>query len=429
MLRQLKQLIPPAHPLRNLWHTAFEAVAEWRAGHPSRRLTVIGVTGTNGKTTTTNLIAAMLRAAGNKVAFASTANFGIGDETWANDTKFTTLGRGGLHRFLKKAADSGCTHAVIEISSHALTQGRAFGTQFDAAALTNLTPEHLDFHGSWEAYRAAKVKLFALLAKSNKPKKVAALPAEDPSFEHFRAAFPAAWSWGLTAGDLQAREIAVSPAGQSFRIVGHGYDFPIQTRLLAEFNVKNILAACGVALQLGVPVAAIQSALRMQEAVPGRLEPVDAGQPFRVIVDFAHTVEALEQVIQTFRPITAGKIWVLYGACGDRDRSLRAPRGAVLDRLADEVVITTDDPYFEDPQQTMDDVVAGITDKKEGAGLCVELDRRAAMRHTLANAKPGDTVLLCGKGCEPITVWGSEKRPWDDRVVARELLAELGYRS
>jgi len=424
MLHVIRNLFSPTNPLRLLWHFLWSVIFAVYYRFPGKNVVIIGVTGTNGKTTTSNLIAGMLETAGHSVALATTANFQIGKKKWMNETKFTTLGRGGIYKFLKDAERAGCTHAVIEVSSHALTQHRTFGIDFDAAVLTNISPEHLDFHGTMAEYIEAKTKLFWQLMKTNKPgERVAVLPAEDEATDYFRRVpLEGIIEFGLKKGNLRASGMQLDRRGQKFEIAGWGKPFELSTQLLGGFNVANILAASACCLGLGVQPAEIKKSLRNFAPVPGRLEPIDGNQPFRVIVDFAHTADALEKVIRTFRPITAGKIWTLYGACGDRDRSLRAPRGRVLDRLADEIIITTDDPYFEDEQQTIDDVLKGINRTEH---LFVSLDRKEAMQYALAHAQAGDTVLLCGKGCETVRPTKGKMMPWDDRAVAREILKRL----
>jgi UDP-N-acetylmuramoyl-L-alanyl-D-glutamate--2,6-diaminopimelate ligase len=396
--------------------------ARLRYGNPSRKLKVIGITGTNGKTTTSNLIARILEENGETVALATTINFQLGKKKWENLTKMTSLGRGEIQKFLKQAVKAKCTYAVIEVSSHALIQSRVLGVDFDAAVLTNITQDHLDFHGSMEEYRRAKEILFQKLAKNNKPESIAILPAEDAATPYF-ARIPdiGITTFGVSEGDFHAESLQVRKDTQHFEVVGGEKNFAIETQLLGNFNVANILAATALTLNLGVKPSVITKAFRKITPLPGRLEAVNSGQPFRVIVDYAHTPDALEKLLRTFRAVTSGKVWIVFGATGDRDRRKRPIMGGILDKLADEVVITTDDSFTEDRQQIIDEVLAGIH-RKVGEGLTVDIDRKTAITHALMQAQAGDTVLLAGKGCEQFQVIGHTKIPWDDRVIAAEIL-------
>ena len=418
----IRKAFAPTNPIRLFWHWIWGVEAKLRYGNPSRKLKVIGITGTNGKTTTSNLIARILEENGETVALATTINFQLGKKKWENLTKMTSLGRGGIQKFLKQAVKAKCTYAVIEVSSHALVQSRVLGVDFDAAVLTNITQDHLDFHGSMEEYRRAKEILFKKLAKNNKPESIAILPAEDAATPYF-AKIPdiGITTFGVSEGDFHAENLQVRENTQHFEVVGGEKKFEIETQLLGNFNVANILAATALCLDLGVKPSVITKAFQKIQPLPGRLEAVNAGQPFRVIVDYAHTPDALEKLLRTFRAVTSGKVWIVFGATGDRDRRKRPIMGDILDKLADEIVITTDDSFTEDRQQIIDEVLAGIH-RKAGEGLTVNIDRKAAVTHALMQAQAGDTVLLAGKGCEQFQVIGHTKIPWDDRVVAAEIL-------
>lgn len=390
---------------------------------PARHLTVIGVTGTNGKTTTANLIARILEADGKKIALATTINFQLGHKKWVNLTKMTSLGRGGMQKFLRRAVTAGCTHAVLEVSSHALIQHRALGIAFDAAVLTNITSEHLDFHGNLENYRQAKEKLFWNLANNRKHgEKIAILPAEDDALPHFlRIPDIGVITFGIKKGDFVATDLQLRKQSQSFTVAGPESDFKIETQLLGNFNIANILAATALARALKIPPKTIQRTLKKFAPLPGRLEKIEAGQPFRVIVDFAHTPDALEKLLRTFRATTGGKMWLVFGATGERDRVKRPVMGRLADRLADEIVLTSDDPFGEDPVRIIAEVAEGIR-RSEGERFYTDVDRRRAIAHALDNAEKDDTVLIAGKGCEQFQVIGRRKIPWDDRKIAAQFL-------
>jgi UDP-N-acetylmuramoyl-L-alanyl-D-glutamate--2,6-diaminopimelate ligase len=431
VIQRIRQLISPTNPLRLAWHFLLEGFFALLTRFPGRELVIIGVTGTNGKTTTANLIAQILDEAGHPTALATTINFQIGQKKWENTTKKTTLGRGGLNRFLRRAVDAGCTHAVIEVSSHGLVQSRVLGVPFDAAVLTNVTPEHLDFHSDMAEYIEAKTRLFWNLAKSQKSgEKVAVLPAEDKNLAAFlRVPLEGVLTYGIKKGELTTKNLSVTNAGQKFTITGWEQDFEIETKLLGSFNVANILAATSVTLGIGVPVKKIQTAMRKMTPLPGRLELVKAGQPFRVVVDFAHTPDAVEKLLRTFRAVTSGKVWLVFGAAGDRTTEIRREMGRIAEKLADEIVITTDDPYDADPVEIIADVLSGAK-RPQGKNLLTEIDRKKAIIYALKNARKGDTVLIAGKGNQAFQYWErGRKIAWDDRKIAKKILQSRGRKS
>jgi len=423
LLTQIKKLVSPTNPIRLAWHFIWDLLATIFYRFPSKEITVIGVTGTNGKTTTANLMAKILEANGEKVALATTINFWLGGKKWNNLTKMTSLGRGGVQKFLRQAVNASCNYAVLEVSSHALIQHRVWGVSFNAAILTNITHEHLDFHGSFEEYISAKELLFWRLAKNRESgEKIAILPAEDTSIEHFlRIPDIGIISFGFKKGDLRAENLRVRESSQKFEIIGMEEKFEITTKLLGKFNVSNILAATSLALALKIRPQIIRKVFRNLKPLPGRLEAIVAGQNFRVIVDFAHTPDALEKLLRTFRAVTEGRVWLVFGATGDRDRIKRPLMGAIAAKLADEIVLTSDDPFSENPEKIIFEVQEGIP-RTEGENFLTEVDRRKAIHYACANAQKGDTVLIAGKGCEQFQVVGNKKIPWDDREISRKFL-------
>jgi len=427
MLRWLKNLISPLNTLRLFWHLLWTACAAIYYRFPSKELVCIGITGTNGKTTTTILTARILEAAGHRVAYATTEEFQIGKRRWANTAKMTTLGRGGLQRFLREAVQAGCTHAVLEVSSHALAQSRTFGIDWDAAALTNVTDDHLDFHGTFEHYRDSKMRLFWQLAQSHKTgERVAVLPADDPSFATFQQVpLEGIIGFGMQQGSLRAQDLQVADSGQRFTITGWERDFAVQTKLLGTFNVLNILAAAGIALGLGVQPKQIQKALKIVEPVAGRLELIEAGQPFRIIVDFAHSPDALEKLLRAARSITTDRVILVFGAAGDRTKNIRQKMGHAAQRLADEIIVTTDDPYDSDPVQIIADISSGIK-RDLGQGLATELDRKNGITAGLELAEKDDTVVIAGKGSQQFQYFEcGRKIKWDDRRVTKQICKKL----
>ncbi len=357
------------------------------------------------------------------VAVGKVPRFQIGDKKWDNLTKMTSLGRGSVQKFLRRAVNVGCTYAVLEVSSHALVHHRVWGVNFNAAILTNITHDHLDFHGTLENYIAAKELLFWRLAKNHESgERIAILPAEDPNVGKFlRIPDIGIITFGMKKGDLHVENLAIRESTQKFDVVGMDERFSLETKLLGNFNVVNILAASALALALKIRPTVIRKVFQKLKPLPGRVETVEAGQPFRVIVDFAHTPDALEKLLRTFRAVTEGKLWIVFGATGDRDRTKRPIMGSLAAKLADEIVLTSDDPFTENPAKIVAEVREGIP-RKEGNGFTIELDRKKAIRFACDNAQKGDTVLIAGKGCEQFQVVGTRKIPWDDRKFAAEFL-------
>ncbi len=385
--------------------TAMAHLAAELWGHPERSLATVGVTGTNGKTTVVTLIGEILSAAGRSARV-------IGTLTGARTTPEST----DLARQLAEAVADGVEVVAMEVSSHALALDRVAAVRFDVAAFTNLGADHLDFHGTQERYFEAKSRLFR-----PERSRVAVLNTEDVHGRLLRDT--------LTADDdpvvVEVAASAVAPVldhrGSRFTWRGHEVDLPLAGR----FNVTNALVAAECVVALGVPAADVAAALASVVAPPGRFELVDEGQPFAVVVDYAHTPDAIDGVLETAREVTTGELVVVLGAGGDRDRSKRGPMGAAACRGADVVIITSDNPRSEDPSTIMSAVADGCA----GATPILEIDRRSAIRTALTGRRPGDTVVIAGKGHETTQTIGDQVLPFDDRQVAREELRALGWSS
>ncbi len=365
-------------------------------GFPARRLKIVGVTGTNGKSTVVHLITSILEEAGEKTASVSSLRFRINKKEEKNNLKMTMPGRFKLQKFLREAVGAGCKYAVIEITSEGIKQHRQIGIDFYMAVLTNVTPEHIESHETFEKYRAAKAELF-------KKAKIHILNGEDPSIDYFL-------------------KIPASPAGRPAqnRIIYSKKDFPpnIHLKLLGDFNLENAVAAYHAAKLLGIEFDAIKRALESVGGVPGRLEFVQK-MPFSVVVDYAHTPDALEKVYETLKKSDSRLICILGSAGGGRDRWKRPEMGKIAAKFCDEIILTDEDPYDEDPQKIIDEVSAGRDFKKI-------LDRREAIREAIKSAKAGDTVIITGKGAEPWLMGpNGTKIPWDDREVVREELQKI----
>lgn len=395
-------------------------LADALAGSPWREMTLVAVTGTNGKTTTALLVRHLLSSRG---PAASLGTLGVVDPDGtvrAGTEGLTTPGPVQLSAWLRELADAGVEGVTMEASSHALEQHRLDGVRFSVAAFTNLTQDHLDYHGTMEAYRAAKLRLVDLVD----PQGVLVVNAADPAWKGISSGgrdtlFFAVEGEETPAGAprLLARSVRLGATGSRFLLAYDGAEAEVDLPLPAPFNVENALACAGVALALGMPLRDVAEALARAPQVPGRLEVVTT-DPVRVLIDFAHTPEALERVLDALRPLVAGRLLVVFGAGGDRDRIKRPLMGAAVEGRADLAIVTSDNPRTEDPERIVDDIVAGMTPGRFERIV----DRRRAIARALELAGPRDLVVLAGKGHERTQTVGREKLPFDERIVVRELL-------
>lgn len=395
---------------------------------PDRDLAVTAVTGTNGKTTTAHLIDSVLRADGRTTALVGTVEHRVGGRSAkAVNTTPESL---DLVRLLAELRSIGGSHATMEASSHALALGRVRGIEFEVAVFTNLTPEHLDFHGDMESYAAAKLRLFE--GAGARPPRCAVANADDPVGRRILGlGLSRSVGYGRSAGAaVRPRRVAAGERGLRIEVETASGPIRAETRLLGGFNVENVLAAAAALQCLGLSAEAIERGLRAAPQVPGRFESVDAGQPFQVIVDYAHTEDALRRLIAAGREMAGegqppGRVLTLFGCGGDRDPGKRAPMGRVAGRFSDFAVLTSDNPRSEDPAKILAEVQKGL----EGcpARWASEPDRAAAIALALSEADRGDVVLIAGKGHETVQIAGDRAREFDDRQAAREALAALGY--
>lgn len=426
LLNALREKISPQNPLLLLYHKIVAVLAALIYRFPSNNIRVVAVTGTKGKSTTVHLLGRILQEAGYKVGVASTIHFQIDETIWPNATKQTTQGRFTLQKLLRAMVSARCDFAIIEVTSHALVQSRLWGVNVDTAVLTNIEREHIEYHGGFEHYIHAKGLLFTLLGRSQRKggmQKTAVLPSDDPHVSYFEE-FPCdrKISYGLSQGIVHGRDIVLRPDGSRFTIKVPNEEISVDLKIPGEFNIKNALAAAAAALSFGIKLSAIQKGLETETEIPGRIEIIRVGQPFTVVVDYAHTTDSLDKLLSLFRPLTKGKLYLVFGATGGgRDKGKRPEMGAVAARYADFIVVTDDDPYTEDRMSIIEQVAAG-TGRSEGEGLWKIRDRREAIRLALSLAKEKDTVIIAGKGCEPIQIIGRERILWDDRKVAREIL-------
>ncbi|MBI3298529.1 MAG: UDP-N-acetylmuramoyl-L-alanyl-D-glutamate--2,6-diaminopimelate ligase [Elusimicrobia bacterium] len=398
-------------------------------GDPSAAMTVVGVTGTNGKTTTTWLLESIASRAGKTPGVLGTTGHRLRHRA-LEEAANTTPPAADLLRLLGRMRDGGADFVAMEVSSHALALKRADGVRFDAAVLTNLHSDHLDFHGTREAYLEAKVRLFELLERPDggKPRRAALLNRDDPAYDRFRRriqAVPCA-GFGLSPeADYRGEAVVLSQTGTLFTLKARGRALSVRLRLLGEHNVMNALAAASAALELGLPDQAVVEGLGALESVPGRLEPVSAGQPFAVLVDFAHTAQALDTVLAAISRLPHRRVITVFGCGGDRDRTKRAPMGRAAAEASDLVIATSDNPRGEEPVDILREVEAGLRSVGRENYRIVP-DRREAIREALSVAQAGDVVLLAGKGHETTQTLRDRVVPFDDRQVAREALKDLG---
>lgn len=429
ILRNLKKLIPDQHPLRLLWHRSKAFAAALRYGFPARRLTVVGITGTDGKTTTVGMVAHILQTTGIQTGALSTAFFRIGDDIEWNATQKTSPSPFLIQSFLRRAKKAGCTHAVIEFSSHGLIQSRTLFTWPTVAAVTNVAEEHLDYHGTMKHYIAAKGRLFAML----KGRGTKVLNGADPTYATFRS-FPSRQTVTYKSGgertDMRLYLEQIKPGNTASAVLratipGHmERTFDLTLAIPGEFNLENALCAVGCAVGCGVSMEDAVKALTSFPGIPGRMERIDGTQPFAVFVDFTVTPQSYEKTLSTIRAglPAGGRLLVLTGSCGDRMKEKRPVIGRIVSSFADVTVVANEDPYTEDPEKIIDEVWAGIDQSRTQAYRI--FDRRAAIAFLLKEARPGDTVLLCGKGSDT-TMWTKEgKIPWNEREIVRELLQQ-----
>ncbi len=428
MKRLIKKLA--GRPALRAYHAAKSTLFSTLAGQPGADFVTIGVTGTNGKTTTANLITHIFEASGHKVALLSTIQFRINGEETINELKMTVPDPRTFNRFLTKAKQAGCTVLVVEATSHALDQNRFSGLTFDTGVLTNITHDHLDYHGTFDGYVQAKRTLFA------RGLRLSVLNADDPNgleFSKLPAGIHTLYTLDPTALGM-LRPVRVVQHGEHTEIEltlpDQELSFTVKTTLPGQFNVQNILAAVGVALGHGIDVRHIQEGIEAVRAVPGRMEQVNVGQPFTVIIDYAHTPDALEQMFAALKPLKKGRVISVLGATGERDTAKRPVLGKIAATHADIVMVTNEDPYEEDPRAIIDAVASGVPEvdsHHEGQTWWRVDDRAEAIEKALDMAHSGDIVTVTGKGAETGMAVKGGTVPWSDRAIIEKALKRLGY--
>lgn len=428
----LRQKLPQSWLL--LYHRAMAWLAAVYFWFPSNKLIVIGVTGTKGKTTVCNLLTALLENAGHKVGMATTANFKVDQREWVNSKKQTMLGRFQLQGLLWEMVGAGCRYAIIETSSEGIAQHRHSGINYDVAVFTNLSPEHIEAHGSFAAYKKAKGRLFAHLTARRRKRiagrqvpKTIIVNRDDEQADYFL-------SFEADRRMMFGIEEKADVMGYGLRVTSYGLEFMVgnvkfRSPLLGRFNVNNILCSVAIGDALGLEIAKMPTAIKKVKNVPGRMELIDEGQDFTVVVDYAHEPRSFEKVLRALRDLFEGKLIVVTGSCGGgRDKKRQPVMGRLAAQQADYVIVTNEDPYDDDPQEIIDQVAAGAEEagKVIGQDLFKVLVRRTGIKKALSLARAGDIVLIAGKGSEPVMAVADGKYvPCDDRQMSRELLPEI----
>lgn len=399
---------------------AMELITPYFYDYPGKRLRMVGVTGTNGKTTTTNIIRLILRKAGHKVGLIGTINIMIEDEETVSHN--TTPDVVDLQKTLYAMVCAGCDYCVMEVSSHALALKRVAGIEYDCAVLTNITQDHLDFHKTMENYRDAKSLLFEHLTDGNKTNKNAVFNMDDPSSAVIKARTKArAWTYGKgEENDIHPLRFTVAPKHMQLALATPVGEMDLELKITGEFNVYNVMSAVGAMLAEGISKETIVAVLDGFDGVPGRFQLVEAGQPYTVIVDYAHTPDGLENVLHTARSITRGKLWVVFGCGGDRDNKKRPIMGGLALELADKVVVTSDNPRTEDPERIIDEIFTALQNVPEDKEVFRLSDRREAINFALANAAAEDVILIAGKGHENYQILKDRTIHFDDKEVVLE---------
>lgn len=412
VLQNVKRVIPRAvfDVCSPIYHRMLAYSGAVAYGLPSRSIRVIGITGTKGKSTTTLMLVRMLEEAGHGVAMVGSLGYQIGNESWPNTLKMTMPGRWKLQNFLRQAVSAGCQYAVMEVPSEGLAQGRHLGITFDTAVFLNIHPEHIESHGSYEAYRQAKRLLFQSAHRLH------VINTDSPEGEHL-AHMPAqkVVTCGIDGGLIRATHVSFGAHDASFQV----NSIPMKLRVGGRFNVANAITALAVAHEHGVSLQQCAQALDQLDEVPGRMQWIQT-EPFGVVIDYAHTPESLEAVYQTLRPHAQRLIAVLGSAGGGRDRWKRAKFGALASQLCDMVILTNEDPFDEDPDAIVDEIEAGMSGPAHHQRV---MDRKEAIARALTEAQNNDIIVITGKGSETsIAGPHGARTPWSDAEITRSLL-------
>jgi len=428
--RKLVKALIPKKLFRKIepWgHLAEAVIFNTLYGFPGRKLKVIGVTGTNGKTTASFMIHEMLCRAGYKSGLMTTVGYGVGEIIQPQVEHMTSVPMPQLMKRLRMMNKRGVEWLVLETTSQALMQNRVWGVSYSLAVLTNVTHEHLDWHGTFEKYRDAKRLLFQLTDKNQKGLRTGVINADDPSVRLFKLDIKHAVTYGLKAGNLRAKNVKMTPSGSSYDAKIGKDTYAITCNLPGSFNVYNSLAVVAVGRVIGLDKEQIEQGIASLKGVEGRMNTLDAGQDFEVIIDYAHTPDSFEKLFRDLKPLVEGKMIVMFGSAGRRDEAKRAVQGQLAGQYCDEVIITEEDDRDIDGQVIMNQIAQGAESagKVRDKDLFLVHDRSEAVKFTLDRAEKGDTVLLLGKGHEKNIERAEGLIDWDEAAVARAALAQL----
>ncbi len=432
MLHAIKKFVP--NSWLDTYHQTLSVLADSWYGHPSDELIVVGVTGTNGKTTTSYMIAKALEAGGTKTGCMTTAIYKIADKEWLNNTKMTMLGRFALQKMLRQMVSAGCRYAVVETSSQGIIQHRHEHIRYDVCAFTNLTPEHIEAHGGFENYKKAKLDLFIFL-KSLPEKKIAnqlitraaVLNRDDQYADEFAAKSPSTivWYGESDRADVKLADINETVEGVSFKVS----ETQVNLKMMGKVNAYNAVCALAVVQSLGLNLSAAARELEKIQSLPGHFEKIEQGQPWTVMVDYAPEPESFRKLYETIKVIPRNRVIHVMGSCGGgRDVARRPILGKLAAHNADIVIVTNEDPYDDNPQQIIEQVAVGVREggKIEGHNLFMVADRKQAIHKAMKLAQPNDLVLLTGKGCEQfICLEAGRKMPWDEREEVKKAINEV----
>ncbi len=422
-IRAIVKRIIPANVFRTIepmGHLAEAVAATVRYGFPGRKVRVIGVTGTNGKTTTSFFIHKMLHEAGVKVALMSTVAYGIGDDITVQHEHITTAQAAVLQKRLRDCARAGVEWVVLETSSHALAQHRIWGVPYEIAVMTNITHDHIDYHGTFQRYLAAKVRLFQLANK--KGLRYGVVNADDPHAARFTHAVKNSTTYGITSGELRASHIKLGAAGSTYKAHIGDDTYAVAINLPGEFNISNSLAALAVGRKLSLTKAQIQKGLSALQSVEGRMNSITEGQSYGAIIDFASTPDGFEKLFASVRPLTKGKLVAVFGSAGRRDESKRAAQGAIAARYADELILTEEDDRDVNGNEILQQIAEGAKKegKVEGKNLFLIPRREEAIAFAVGRvARASDTVVFLGKGHEKTIERADGEHEWDEAAVVR----------
>lgn len=442
MIKKLKQLVKPlllkAPILLDIYHKTKGISAAILRGFPSAKMIVIGITGTNGKTTVANMLGHILEANKDKVGLATTINIWTGNRKWVNETKMTTLTPFALQGLLRQMVNQKCKYAIVETTSHALSQHRTWGIFYDVAVFTNLTHDHLDYHKTLENYKLAKGLLFKNLAtslrKPNMPK-IAIINTDDMASSYFKS-FPSDKTYTFAIDNIDtpkspdqsiwANNITLNKTSTNFTLNVPEGKIDIKLNIIGRFNISNALAAASTAYSLGIDLPIIKTGLESIWKIPGRMENVANNLGLNIIIDYAHTPDGFQKVLESIKPITDGNLIIVFGATGDRDKSKRPTLGTIASKFADYIVLTEEDPGSEDPQDIINQILEGIDKHKfQSHNLKIIIDRKEAIKHALAQAKPDDTVLLLAIGAQTVMLKNGQKIPYNEREVVENIIQTM----